>query len=539
MLDSRTLIERGDKLFGDRGTLLTLWQEIADNFYPERADFTSIRVLGEDFAANLETSLPVQVRRDLGNAFSMLRRDDWFSIRAKRENREDNDGRKWLEWATGVQRRAMEDMDAQFTRATKEGDHDYGCFGQAVLTVELDLRTATLLYRSHHLRDTAWAEGRTGKIDTVHRKWKPTARTLDSLFPGEIHTKVKELLEKSPEERVECRHVVMPTADAVNLGAKRVQQPFVSVYLDVQNNHVMEEAGRRVFGYVIPRWQTVSGSQYAYSAATVAALPDARLIQAMTATLLEAGEWAVSPPLIATEEVIKSDLALFSRGVTTVAKDYDERLGAPLRALDVPQRGMPLGMDMADRVNALISRAFYLDRLNLPQFGTDMTACETAQRIQEHIRNLLPLFEPMEAEYNGELCEQTFSILLDNGAFGTLEDLPQSLRGAETEFRFKSPLREVGEREKGQRFLESKAMLREAMELDPTAIVHLDAHTTLRDVLSGIGTPAKWMPNEEQAAQQIQALRQQRQLQAAALAAQQTAEVAKTAGEAGQAIAGA
>jgi hypothetical protein len=44
--------------------------------------------------------------------------------------------------------------------------------------------------------------------------------------------------------------------------------------------------------YRIPRWQTVSGSQYSYSPATVAALPDARLIQAMTFTLLEAGEKA-------------------------------------------------------------------------------------------------------------------------------------------------------------------------------------------------------------------------------------------------------
>jgi hypothetical protein len=50
--------------------------------------------------------------------------------------------------------------------------------------------------------------------------------------------------------------------------------------------------------YVIPRWQTVSGSQYAYSPATVAALPDARLIQAMTLTFFEAGEKATNPPMV-------------------------------------------------------------------------------------------------------------------------------------------------------------------------------------------------------------------------------------------------
>jgi hypothetical protein len=40
-----------------------------------------------------------------------------------------------------------------------------------------------------------------------------------------------------------------------------------------------------------------------------------------------------------------------------------------------------------------------------------MTAYEVGQRIQEYIRGALPLFEPMEMEYNGALCERTFEIL--------------------------------------------------------------------------------------------------------------------------------
>ena len=62
------------------------------------------------------------------------------------------------------------------------------------------------------------------------------------------------------------------------------------VYLDVANNHIMREHGTFSHGITLPRLQTVSGSQYAYSPCTVAGLPDARLLQAMTLTLLEAGE---------------------------------------------------------------------------------------------------------------------------------------------------------------------------------------------------------------------------------------------------------
>lgn len=37
-MDAKAVIARGDQLFEKRGSLLSLWQEIADNFYVERAD---------------------------------------------------------------------------------------------------------------------------------------------------------------------------------------------------------------------------------------------------------------------------------------------------------------------------------------------------------------------------------------------------------------------------------------------------------------------------------------------------------------------
>ena len=118
--DARDLIQQGDQLFSDRLSLMSLWQEVAEHFYPERADFTTVRTLGQDFAANLNSSYPLYVRRELGNSYgSMLRRRDqnWFKISTDREDRLDDAGREWLEWATGVQRRAMYDLASQFVRA--------------------------------------------------------------------------------------------------------------------------------------------------------------------------------------------------------------------------------------------------------------------------------------------------------------------------------------------------------------------------------------------------------------------------------------
>ncbi len=167
-------LEQGKKLFESRASLLSLWQEIADNFYPERADFTTIRNIGCEFADNLTTSYPILARRDLGNALgSMLRptSKDWFKIRTS-ENWENlgTDARAWLERAGSIQKRAMYNRRAQFTRATKEADHDFAAFGQAVIQTSLNRNADGLLYRCWHLRDCAWRENEEGMVDTLYRK---------------------------------------------------------------------------------------------------------------------------------------------------------------------------------------------------------------------------------------------------------------------------------------------------------------------------------------------------------------------------------
>src|SRR3990172_7914816 len=220
-LDDRhkRLLKDADRLFKNRASLESLWQESAENFYPERADFTTTRSLGTDFAANLVTSFPILARRALGDALSALLRPVnldttspgvWFSIGVQEAMMAANNGnRKWLEGATGVQRRAMYDRVSQFTRATKEGDHDFSAFGQAALTVELNRGRNALLYRCHHLRDVAWMENAEREIDFVVRKWKPTAQQLVQTYGEKAHTNVHELLKDDPYKEIECRHIVI------------------------------------------------------------------------------------------------------------------------------------------------------------------------------------------------------------------------------------------------------------------------------------------------------------------------------------------
>lgn len=542
-MNAEALIAQGEMLFSKRGSLLSMWQEISDNFYPERADFTVSRSLGADFAGHLTTSYPTLIRRDLGNSFSTMMRPtslQWFHTRAEREEDEDQAAKEWLEYATNIQKRAMYDRRSLFVRASKESDHDIAAFGQSVKTVELNRDADGLLYRCWHLRDVVWAESAEGKISTVHRKWRACVVDLCKLFGDKVHTKIKDMMvgsSKKPYEDVNVRHIVMPAEDYDGeYTGKRMNVPYVEIYIDVDNKHIMEVTGLTYFKYIIPRWQTVSGSQYSFSPATVCGLPDARLLQAMTRTLIEAGEKYVNPPMLAVQEALRGDVAIYAGGITWVDSEYDERLGEVLRPLTQDKSSFPIAIDMRRDVMSMLQEAFFLNKLTLPTTGPEMTAYEVGQRVQDYIRQAAPLFEPLEDEDNGAVCETTFELLMRAGAFGRVEDIPQSIRGKDITFRFESPLHDAIERQKGNKFMEAKALLADTLALDPTADCNLDITTAFRDTLASIGIPAKWMRSEEEAAQLAQGREQEQQAAKLIEAMGAGAEVAGKIGEASQSI---
>ena len=529
----KDLASLSEHILGKRFALLSLWQEIADHFYPERANFTQERQLGTEFAEHLMTSLPVTIRRDLGNSFtSMLRPKDkdWFEIRVVDEDRETPDVKRWLEFAAGRMKRDMYARTSQFVRATKEGDHDFASFGQCVISVKFNLRLNSLVYQCWHLKDVAWMENDEGRIDTVVRAWNPTAKNLLDMF-GErgLHSKVVKKAKSGSAkmyETVKCRHMVLPS----ELFNGKYRNPFVSVYLDLENMHIIEEVGINQNEYVIPRWQTVSGSQYAHSPATICALPDARLIQAMTLVLLEAGEKSTNPPLIATEEMIRSGIQTFAGGVTWVDAEYDEKMGEVLRPISQDYRGMPMGMEMHDRVAAQLMDALYINKIGMPRLEKEATAFEISQLVQDYIRQAMPLFEPMEQDYNGQICEASFNLEFSHGKFGPMDEVPkQILQGEDFEFRFQSPLHDNVERIKSNRFMEVKELLASAIEMDPTARFHVDIHQAFRDAVKGSGAPATWLVDEDKANEAIQGAQEQEQADVMAARMAQGAETAQMA----------
>lgn len=545
--DSRAqeLIDLGDKLFSKREPIVSLWQEIAENYYPMRATFMTDFQGGRDYAAHILDSHPVLTRQELGNALSSMLRprgQPWFaSSTVNEEMNSDPEIAKYLEYLTDTTRTNMYHAKTQFVRATKEGDHDFITFGQAVIsTMESPTRDA-LFYRNHHLRDCAWLENATGVVNHLHRKDKMSARQMCEFFgESRVHKNVREAVAKEPGKEINMRAIAMPSReyDKTNSGDKKKRRLlYVIIYVDVDNVHILREDYDYIFPYAVPRWATVSGSQYAYSPATFNSLPDGRMAQMMARILLEAGEKSVDPPGIANSEAIR-EANLEAGALTWADVGPDGSLKDAYMPIQI-NGDMRTGFAMRADLRQMLESAFFINKLALPEANKDMTATEVRARTEEHVRNLLPLFEPMEQEYNTRLLDNTFARLRALGKFD-FHAMPDALSKADLGWTFKNPMQEASTRILVSQAQETLGVVTIGMEFGAKTgqrvLSPVKLETVMQDAVRGAGGPAKWRKSIDELAAELEAMVQQESVRKAAEQASHLAAIGQQVGDAAQSL---
>lgn len=538
---AKEIIETGNHLFSKRSSLVSTWQEIAEYFYYERANFTGDRSLGSEYSQYSITSVPALHRRELANLIQgMLRPRDkqWFEPRLGYDDlNEQTEVQRVTEHIGDVMKRAMYDRHTGFAQATKIGDHDFVTFGQAVLTAEVDRESNRLLYRSWHLKDVAWADDHRNIISTVHHNKTGTARNLVRQYPKTVSQKVKEIAEKKPFEEIKTRYFCVPADEyeESNLSGKRPRNAqYACIYVEVESETILSEGWMKDHPYIIPRWQC-HGSQYATSPSVVIAMPDAKTLWGMVETLYRAGEKAVDPPMVAVQELMRSDVGI-GPGEITYVDMMDGKLSDVLQNMPIDSSGLRFGAGMIDKQEQVIMRAFYLDRVNLPPVGPGMTATEIRARMEEYIRTALPLFEPMETEYNGQLCEKTFNLLMDENAFGDIREWPREMFGEEIHWQFNSPISQAQRRQDAATLQEVIALLGVAAQVDPSVSGTINMPVAFLDAARGLGAKGEWLVSEDEAKQAKESASEDMAMQQGLSQLGAGADAAKKLGEAANAF---
>lgn len=525
----QTIIENGDALFRERSGLLVMWQEFAEHFYYDRAQFTTSMALGQEYANSAFASDAALYRREMGDLIRpMLRPVNFYEVKAADDDRNKNgEARAWLQDKTALMRKVMYARDSRFDRATVLTDHDYVTFGQGVVEVCAHPNRRRLYYRNWHLRDVAWSQGFDGQVQDVHRNEWTTLRNLVSTFGDKVPDALRKDAQTDPHKKVRARHVVVP-ADAYDLDIqRRPDQTIVSLWVMPEEGVVLEKLPRRYRGYVIPRGLTVDGTQYGSSPFTSIVIADARTSQAIERILLEAGEKAVDPPMVGTLDAVRGDVGLYAGGFTWVDAEYDERLGEALRPLNIDHSGLGFGADMSQRFNMRLRIGMMLDKISLPDTG-GKTAFEVRKIVEQQMRSQVPIFGPLEPEYSEPLCSETFLVMRDLGAFPANE-IPDALQGGNVEFSFKSPLSDLEGDTLKARLSEGIEVIGAAAEFDPSVGQIAEPMAITRDMLQRLDWPEEWLKDEKRLAAAMDQMKAKQEAQSAVADVGGAAEVANKA----------
>jgi hypothetical protein len=533
---TKGLLSRFEKLEGQRQNWETHWQEVADYMQPRKADVTKQRARGDKRMEQVFDSSPIQAVELLAASLhGMLTNPStpWFTLRFKDEDIDNEDEAKlWLESSTDAMYTAFN--RSNFQQEIFELYHDLITFGTAAMFIEED-DDDIIKFSTRHINEVFIAENDKGRIDTIYRRFKISARAAMQKFGEAVSTDVQSAFKKDPYKEVEILHAVYPRTDFNPNKKDKKNMPFESVYIEFKNGNELSVSGFREFPFVIPRYLKASNEIYGRSPA-MTALPDVKMLNEMCKTTIKAAQKQVDPPLLVPDDGFLLPVRTVPGGLNFYRSGTRDRI----EPLNIGANN-PLGLNMEEQRRDSIRAVFYVNQLMMQQ-GPQMTATEVIQRNEEKMRLLGPVLGRLQSELLKPLIDRVFAILLRNNM---LPQAPEFLSGRDIEIEYVSPLA------KAQKSTELQSIMRAVEILGSLANVapvfdYVNFDNLVKHLADIVGVPQKLLKSQsqvnaerQQAQQQQQEMQQMQQLQQVAKAGGDIAPLAKALPEEARAVANA
>jgi len=533
---SKGILSRYERLEGQRQNWETHWQEVADYMQPRKADVTKQRARGDKRMEQVFDSSPIQAVELLAASLhGMLTNPStpWFTLRFKDEEIENEDEAKlWLEASTDAMYTAFN--RSNFQQEIFELYHDLITFGTAAMFIEED-DDDIIKFSTRHINEVFIAENDKGRIDTIYRRFKISARAAMQKFGEAVSSDVQSAFKKDPYKEVEILHAVYPRSDFNPNKKDKKNMPFESVYIEFKNGNELSVSGFREFPFVVPRYLKASNEIYGRSPA-MTALPDVKMLNEMCKTTIKAAQKQVDPPLLVPDDGFLLPVRTVPGGLNFYRSGTRDRI----EPLNIGANN-PLGLNMEQQRRDSIRAVFYVNQLMM-QDGPQMTATEVIQRNEEKMRLLGPVLGRLQSELLKPLIDRVFAILLRNNM---LPAAPEFLSGRDIEIEYVSPLA------KAQKSTELQSIMRAVEILGSLANVapvfdYINFDNLVKHLADIVGVPQKILKTQsqvnaerQQAAQQQEQMQQMQQLQQVAKAGGDIAPLAKALPEEARAVANA
>jgi hypothetical protein len=476
------LIRRQQALAAERAGLDRMWQEIAELVKPMRADFTFTPAPGDRRAQKVfDATAGLAADNLAAGLWGMITNaaNDWFTLRPGQSGgEEDQETRRWLDEVTRRMQAGFAGSGQRFYSRVMELYADLVTFGTGVFYSEEDAATGQVHFSCRHLAECFIAENERDEVDTVFRRFSFSARQAARRWGGNNHAGVLRAVEKEPDRRFAFLHAVMPRDETGGTGL----MPFASYYLDVENRHLLSEGGYHELPYQVPRWSTATRGLYGDSPAMLA-LPDIKMLNAMSKTTIIAAQKAVDPPLLAVDEVAVRGLRTHPGGIIYGGLDENgRRRYEPLNA----GGNVGLGLELEEQRREAVRQAFYFSLLLMVQ-QPNQTATEVLARQEEKLRLMGPHLGRIQSEFLDPLIRRQFGIMR---RANLLPPPPRQLQGTGIRVEYVSPLARAQRAGEGAAIVRALESLMPLGAIQPAIYDNFDTDAAARRLAQSFGVPA-------------------------------------------------
>jgi len=531
------IIRQYEQMEGDRGTWEEHWREIAERILPRQNWFNaSSKTPGEKRTEKIfDSTASLALERFAAAMESMLtpRTQRWHRLQVQNEQVADNhEVKRYLDEVTQILFNVRYSPSANFASQMHETFMSLGAFGTGAMFID-DVPGVGIRYKSINLSEIYVAENQAGQVDKVVRKFPLTVRQAAQKWGYEtLPEKLKTVLEKEPEREFEFLHAVFPNEEQIYGRRDFRGMAYSSYYICHETRTMMSQGGYNSFPYAVSRYVTAPKEIYGRSPA-MTVLPDVKMLNEMSKTVIRAAHKQVDPPLLLQEDGVLQ--AFNTRPGALNYGGVDDQGRQIVQPLQTGAR-VDIGLDMMNQRREVINDAFLITLFQILVESPAMTATEAMLRAQEKGALLAPTMGRQQSEMLGPLIERELDILSRSGV---LPDMPAALRELEGEVQIEyvSPLSRSQRAEEGVAILRTIEAMAPLAQIDPNVMRVFNAERVARELSEINGVPQKVLRSEEEmqemAEEQQQEMQAAQALQAAPIAANSAKALADAAATAG------
>ena len=522
------LMSRAEELMADRRTTENTWQQIADNLLGRR-DFTTERTRGQQRNQRIyDDTSKVSGSLLAGAIHSLLTSPAarWFALRF--EDPDLNDIPEAAEWLNSAEKRmyaALAAPRANFHAQLAETYIDLIFFGTGGMFID-DVPGVGTQFSARPLSELFLGEDPTGRIDTIVRKYKLTARQAVTLWGDGAKSASSAANAGKFEDKNDYLQIILPNDDMVVGHVDASGMPLASFHISMADHMILGQGGFHETPMAIPRWETDAGEVYGRGPGWNA-LSNQKMLNEMKKVKITAGQLNVNPPkMVDSEGVLPGDLR-FHPGAVIPINSVMAGMNPAIQPILLGGDSRMTTEDIIDARRA-VQDSFHhqlIETIRDPR----MTATQVLELSAQMQRHLAPILGRMQTQLLEPIIERVFAI---EARAGRLPVAPAELGNQPLKIDYVSPIARAQQTSDARAIIDFSGIVANLASVNPDVLDIVDFDKGTRELGDALGIPPTMLRNvkdvekRREAARQLAAEQQQKEDQDMAI--EQVAKLAKS-----------